>query len=218
MYVIECSVGRANAAGGDAVDAKHGVSRLLLRFVSVVTRVSVVTVVDFATTVNSDERVEWDIRMNTVLYFHPNGTAYETQAYSKADLAQLVHDGGLQCLTSADRQFDFWFSPSTRSCQRGANETATELLLATTTFTAKTVPLLRGCVVVATHDADGELDGLSWSQQDLLVRRACALTRRDDRVLRRRITRDGRRQRRVAPEVPAAAAARRSPAATAVPH
>ena len=156
--------------------------------------------------------------MNTVLYFHPNGTAYETQAYSKADLAQLVHDSGLQCLTSTDRQFDFWFSPSTRPCQRSANETATELLLATTTFTAKTVPLLRGCVVVATHDADGELDGLSWSQQDLLVRSVCAMTKRDERVLGRRIARDGRRQRRVAPEVPAAAATCRPTPATAVPH
>lgn len=155
--------------------------------------------------------------MNTVLYFHPDGVAYETRAYSKADIAQLVHDAGLQCLTSTDRQFDFWFSPSTRSC-RGANETATELLLATTNFTARTVPLLRGCVVVATHDADGELDGLSWSQQDLLVKRACALSRRDERVLRRRIARDGRAQRHDTPVVPAAAAARRSTPRAAVSH
>jgi hypothetical protein len=134
--------------------------------------------------------------MNTVLYFHPNGTAYETRAYSKADIAQLVSDRGLQCLTSADRQFDFWFSPSTQPCQRGINRTATELLLATTNLTAKTVPLLRGCVVVATHDSDGDLDGLSWAQLDLLVRRSGSLTKRDDRVLDRRIAREGRRQQR----------------------
>jgi hypothetical protein len=70
------------------------------------------------------------------------------------------------------------------------------LLLATTRFTAKTVPLLRGGVAVATHDSDGDLDGLSWQQLDLLVRRSRSLTKRDDRVLNRRITRDLRRQRR----------------------
>jgi hypothetical protein len=58
------------------------------------------------------------------------------------------------------------------------------------------VPLLRGGVVVATHDSDGDLDGLSWQQLDLLIQRSRSLTERDDRVLSRRITRDARRQRR----------------------
>jgi hypothetical protein len=155
-------------------------------------------------TLNSEERVEWNMRMNTVLYFSPNGVVYETRAYTKADIAQLVHDQGLQCLTSADRQFDFWFTPSTRRCQRRANQSATELLLATTTFTAKTVPLLCGCVVVATHDADGGLDGLSWQQLDLLVRRSRSLTKRDERVISRRIVRSDRRQRRHAEPTQAA--------------
>ena len=70
------------------------------------------------------------------------------------------------------------------------------MLLATTRFTAKTVPLLRGGVVVATHDAAGELDGLSWQQLELLIENSCTLTTRDDRVLNRRITRDEKRQRR----------------------
>lgn len=133
--------------------------------------------------------------MNTVLYFSVNGAIYETRAYTTADIDQLVHDHGLQSLTSADRQFDFWFSPSSHGCQRLTNRRATELLLATTTFTAKTVPLLRGCVVVATHDADGELDGLSWQQLDLLVQRNRAVTKRDERQLARRINRDDRRRR-----------------------
>nr|WP_090343319.1 hypothetical protein [Mycolicibacterium malmesburyense]CRL74246.1 hypothetical protein CPGR_03060 [Mycolicibacterium malmesburyense] len=134
--------------------------------------------------------------MNTVLYFSTNGPVYETRAYTTADIDQLVEDQGLQCLTSADRQFDFWFSPKTQGCQRRTNRKATELLLATSTFTPKTVPLLRGCVVVATHDEDGELDGLSWQQLDLLVRRRHALTRRDERALNRRILRDERAQQR----------------------
>jgi hypothetical protein len=134
--------------------------------------------------------------MNTVLYISPNGAVYETRAYTQADIADLVNDHGLQCLTSTDRQFDFWFTPSTRRCQRRANQTATELLLATTTFTAKTVPLLHGCVVVATHDSDGDLDGLSWQQLDLLVRNSRSLSKRDVRVLGRRIARTVSRSQR----------------------
>lgn len=131
--------------------------------------------------------------MNTILYFSPDGVVYETRAYSNADIVGLVHDYGLESLSSADRQFDFWFTPSTRRCRRKVNRSATEMLLATTQFTAKTVPLLHGAVVVATHDSDGDLDGLSWKQLNLLSQRGSALTRRDDRVLNRRIKREARR-------------------------
>jgi hypothetical protein len=146
--------------------------------------------------------------MNTILYFSPNGVAYETRAYSKADIFELVNDYGLESLTSTDQQFDFWITPSTRSCQRRPNHRATGLLLATTTFTAKTVPLLRGGVVVATHESDGDLDGLSWQQLNLLVQRSTLLTERDERVLSRRITRDARRQRRNVQPAEAASAHR----------
>jgi hypothetical protein len=131
--------------------------------------------------------------MNTILYFSPEGVVYETRAYGNADIVGLVHDYGLESLTSADRQFDFWFTPTTRRCRRKLNRSATEMLLATTRFTAKTVPLLYGAVVVATHDCGGDLDGLSWQQLALLSQRSNTLTRRDDRVLNRRIKREARR-------------------------
>ncbi|WP_292991409.1 hypothetical protein [Mycobacterium sp.] len=131
--------------------------------------------------------------MNTILYFSPEGAVYETRAYSNADIVALVHDYGLESLSSADRQFDYWFTPSTRRCRRKINRSATEMLLATTDFTAKTVPLLYGAVVVATHDSVGDLDGLSWKQLDLLSKRAATLTRRDDRLLNRRIKRETQR-------------------------
>jgi hypothetical protein len=73
-------------------------------------------------------------------------------------------DGWADKLTSADRQFDFWFSSSIRPCHRAVNRGATEMLLATTRFNATTVPLLQGEVVVATQDSDGDLEGLSWQQ------------------------------------------------------
>jgi hypothetical protein len=123
--------------------------------------------------------------MHTVLYFSPDGVIYEARAYTKADIAALVYDFALESLTSADRQFDFWFTPSAQPCHRHV----------TTGFTADTVPLLRGAVVVATHDSDGGLDGLSWQQLDLLAERNRSLTRRDGRVLRRRISRDVRSSR-----------------------
>jgi hypothetical protein len=59
-------------------------------------------------------------------------------------------------------------------------------------LTPKTVPLLRGAVVVATHDSNGDLDGLSWEQLDLLVSRSRSLTKRARRALGRRMRRDGR--------------------------
>jgi hypothetical protein len=133
--------------------------------------------------------------MNTVLYCSPSGVVYETRAYTKADIDQLVKSQGLQCLSSADRQFDFWFATSTRKCQRQANTIATELLMATTNFTARSVPLLRGCVVIATHDSDGDLDGLSWQQLDELAAKNRAITNRQARVLGRRVAREARRKR-----------------------
>ena len=136
--------------------------------------------------------------MNTVLYFSATGAVYETRAYTTADIDRLIQDQGLHCLTSADNQFDFWFSPSARGCQRRTNQFATELLLATTDFTAKTVPLMRGGVVVATHDADGDLDGLSWQQLEVLARHTRSVSTRDERTLRRRIVREDRLQRREA--------------------
>ncbi|BBY15272.1 hypothetical protein [Mycolicibacterium litorale] len=140
--------------------------------------------------------------MNTVLYINPKGVVYETRAFSKADIADLVSDYGLESLSSADRQFDFWFTPSTRRCQRRINRSATGLLLSATAFTARNVPLLRGGVVVATHDSDGDLDGLSWEQLDQLARLSRSLTSRDHRVLTRRSNRaDGRMQRRPATPV-----------------
>ena len=160
---------------------------------------------------NSAERVEWNIGMNTILYFSPSGVVYETRAYSKADIAELVNDYGLESLTSTDRQFDFWFTSSARRCQQRPNRRATGLLLATTRFTAKTVPLLHGAVVVATHDSDGDLDGLSWQQLDLLVQMSRSLTGHDDRVLSRRITRGARRQRRNVEAAQAATAHRNRP-------
>lgn len=141
--------------------------------------------------------------MNTVLYINPKGVVYETRAFSNADIAELVSDYGLESLSSGDRQFDFWFTPAARRCQRRINRSATGLLLSVTEFSARNVPLLQGGVVVATHDADGDLDGLSWEQLDRLGRLSRSLSKRDHRILTRRCDRIDNRMRR-RPATPAA--------------
>lgn len=153
--------------------------------------------------------------MNTVLYCSASGTIYETRAYTKADIDRLIQEQGLYCLTSDDRQFDFWFSPSPRNCQRRINRSATELLLATTQLDAKSVPLLRGAVVIATHDSDGDLDGLSWQQLDHLAQHSRSLSKRDERMLNRRILREdtkGKAPAQPAPVVPVSCARPRAAA------
>jgi hypothetical protein len=157
-----------------------------------------------------DERIEWDIGMNTVLYFSANGAVFETQAFGKADLDQLIQSRHLQHLTSGNGQFDFWFSPTTPRCQRRVNTKATELLMATSSFTAKSVPLLHGCVVVASHDHDGDLDGLSWQQLDSLMAEYAGVTARQARRLGKRVLReDARRKAEPTRKLPAPAAPRR---------
>lgn len=141
-------------------------------------------------------RVGWNIIMNTVLYFSTSGEVYETRAYNRVDIGRLIQDHGLDSLTSNDRQFDFWFSPAPPGCQRRINRAATEFLLATTAYTAETVPLLRGGVVVATHDDDGGLEALSWFQLDQLAAQHRSLTKHDERVLTRRIRQAQRQGRR----------------------
>lgn len=59
-------------------------------------------------------------------------------------------------------ELDFWFSPWPGLVPRAVNKPATELLLsASSTLRPRTVPLLRGRVLVMTHDTDGELAGLT---------------------------------------------------------
>ena len=59
---------------------------------------------------------------------------------------------------------DFWFSSWPGRVPRDVNRSATELLLSATRFRPRTVPLLRGRVMLVSHDADGTLAGLSDEQ------------------------------------------------------
>ena len=130
--------------------------------------------------------------MHTVLYFSSQHIAYETRVFDVADIAELVGGRLVDSLASADRQFDFWFDSSLRGNSRPVNLDATEILLATTQFSPRTVPLLRGGVVVGTHQSDGSLGSINQKQLNDIVEQNCVVLARHERALTRRIAREDR--------------------------
>jgi len=127
-----------------------------------------------------------------MLHACENGDLYKVELDSVADIADLVQEDCLESLTSTDCTIDFWLTPSLHAIHRSVNRTATELLLATTRFDARTVPLLRGSVVLASHDGDGNLAGLTETQIRWLVN--SEPTRREEWTLGRRFSNDERAQ------------------------
>ena len=89
--------------------------------------------------------------MIQVLHASHNGELYKRRVLSADDIADLIRETSLETLTNT-AGIDFWFTPSTHRAHRRVNRSATELLLATTRFTASNVPLMRGIVVLAAHD------------------------------------------------------------------
>lgn len=137
--------------------------------------------------------------MITLLASH-NEELYRIEPWSVADIAGLVRGNRLQVLTSTDGTLDFWFAhqPWLR-----LNRQATELLLATTRFTAHEVPLLRGDIVIAAHDSTGQPTSLTDTQMSRLIN--SEPSRREERILHRRFDRDLRAQRRTRAAAEAAA-------------
>jgi hypothetical protein len=140
-----------------------------------------------------------------VLFACHNGELYKTSLLSVDDIAEIVRARHLETLTNRDG-IDFWFTPSTHRFHQRVNRKATEIFLRTTRFTASTVPLLRGIVVLTAHDAAGELAGLSDAQVNGLAAACGQISWGEDLVLSRRISRDQRSQLR-ASRVAAKAAA-----------
>lgn len=64
---------------------------------------------------------------------------------------------------------DFWFASWPGPVPRDVNRPATELLVSAAQFRPRTVPLLRGRVMLVSHDADGALAGLSDDQIKAVV-------------------------------------------------
>jgi hypothetical protein len=123
-----------------------------------------------------------------------DGNLYNVELDGMADIADLVCEEHLESPTSTDGVIDFWLTPSLQPSHRHVNGTASELSLATTRFSARSVPPLRGDIVLAGHDSDGSLAGLTDAQIHWLVN--SEPSRHDKRVLAHRFSRDERRQRR----------------------
>jgi hypothetical protein len=132
--------------------------------------------------------------MFQTLHAGHDGNLYKVELDGMGDIADLVCEEHLESLTSTDGVIDFWLTPSLQPSHRRVNGTATELLLATTRFSARSVPLLRGDIVLAGHDSDGSLAGLTDAQIHWLLN--SEPSRHNKRVLAHRFSRDERRQRR----------------------
>lgn len=96
--------------------------------------------------------------------------------------------------TSRDNETVFWFTPATHSAHMQLNKQATELLLMTTGFTARQVPLLRGNIVITGHDGLGNPAGLTTQQESRLIN--AEPTGRQEWILGWRFSCDARARRR----------------------
>lgn len=110
-------------------------------------------------------------------------------------IIELVRDTHLESC-SALNGITFWFTRSTSRAFRLHHALATELLLASTRFTAREVPIMRGNIAITSRDETGQPAALNPHQIDLLTH--YVLRERDKRVLGRRFNRDIATQRRLA--------------------
>lgn len=105
--------------------------------------------------------------MLRVAHASHNGTLYVVDLRPPDGIVELVRDTNLETCTTADR-IVFWFTRSTNRAFMFPNVMATELLLATTEFTARDVPILRGNIVITGRDGAGEPAALTTHQFDML--------------------------------------------------
>lgn len=131
--------------------------------------------------------------MVDILHACRDGELYTAVVSDMSDITDLVGGRHLEALSSTALSIVFWFNPHLHLVSRGVNPLATELLLATTSFTARTVPLLRGDVVVTSHDSDGNLAGLTPRCVDRLIHSHPSFW--EERILGRRLARDRHQQR-----------------------
>ncbi|GAT01199.1 hypothetical protein [Mycolicibacterium fortuitum] len=134
--------------------------------------------------------------MIQVLHASHNGVLYKRHIANIDDIADLIRESDVETLTSADGRTDFWITPSTRPANRRINRKATEIFLATTGFTAKNVPLLRGIVVLTAHGTTGAPVTMTDAHLTGLADTVGTASWRDALILAVRYARDERRQRR----------------------
>ncbi|MGW0162133.1 hypothetical protein ACWDUN_22750 [Mycobacterium sp. NPDC003323] len=122
--------------------------------------------------------------MPAALHVTPDGAFTAIALTAESAIVTTIGTGDHASLTSHAGHYTFWFVPSLKP----VNRRATELLLALTSFTPATVPLLRGDVIITANDARGNLASCTQPQLDHLLQ-----TRprwRDHRRMARRYVHD----------------------------
>jgi hypothetical protein len=130
--------------------------------------------------------------MTSALLVIPCGGVREVTVYTVDAIAAILAGPHADCLSSDDGVIDFWFHPVMRTAAAVPNWQATEFLLGNTFFTAATVPLLFGRVIICSHDVEGRLLDLTPADRHQL--QPCSWPSRWR--LRRRFTRTRRLHRR----------------------
>ncbi|GAY18566.1 hypothetical protein [Mycobacterium sp. shizuoka-1] len=118
--------------------------------------------------------------MPAALHVTPDGRFTAITLTDETTIATTIGTSDHASLTSHAGHYTFWFVPSLKP----VNRRATELLLALTNFTATSVPLLRGDVIITANDAHGNLASCTQPQLDHLFQTRPG--RRDERRLVRR--------------------------------
>lgn len=119
--------------------------------------------------------------MHQALLASHNQCVYTFGFEGRNEVANWVRERDIEALTSSCGRFDFWTSPLLR-CGRlqPINRPAIRMLMGVTGFTGADVPILRGAIVITSHDAAGEITGLTPEHIDQLVDMGCRLNRRRD--------------------------------------
>jgi hypothetical protein len=123
-----------------------------------------------------------------------NQQVYRLTFDSADDIADHIRDTHLKTIPAG--RFNFWVTPSLRTGDQQLNQPATKILFGTGPFTARSVPLLRGTVVVTAREHDGALRSMSEDEVMLLANFAYELPWPADLAVEWRLHRAARPQKR----------------------
>lgn len=119
--------------------------------------------------------------MHEALLASHNGVFYTFTFKGIEGVQNWVRERDIEALTSSCGCFDFWTSPLLR---RGGlqpvNRAATKILVGATRFSGADVPLLRGPIVITSHDHAGDVIGLTPEQIIELIDMSYHLPRQRD--------------------------------------
>ncbi|KMO69785.1 hypothetical protein [Mycolicibacterium chlorophenolicum] len=119
--------------------------------------------------------------MHEALLASHNGVFYTFSFESIEGVQNWVRERDIEALTSSCGRFDFWTSPLLRrGTLQPINRAATKILVGATRFSGADVPVLRGPIVITSHDQAGDIIGLTPEQIIQLIELSYRLPRQRD--------------------------------------